>query len=112
MTEITYYEQIKKIILKHEGSNNPISSKAIGSMLGLPKLDGNAVVRKLTLETAERYSLPIAANSKGYFLITNLEELNTYIENLDNRIEAMLNREYLIKRNYEEYFKNDNNKKG
>ena len=46
------------------------------------------------------YGLPLAANNRGYYLITSDSEYDEYMENLDSRIEGINQRKDIITKNY------------
>ncbi len=93
-------EKISKILLNHKGKNNKITSKAIADKLGIIEDDTYSKTRKLILESAEKYKLPLAANNNGYYLICNDSEYMDYMKNLDSRIEGINLRKNIITRNY------------
>lgn len=67
-------EQIREILLLHNGKKNPITSAEIAKSLGIVEDDTHAQTRALILECAEEYELPLAANNRGYYLISDQQE--------------------------------------
>ncbi|MBQ2661983.1 MAG: hypothetical protein IJF80_04950 [Clostridia bacterium] len=64
-------EQIREILLLHNGKKNPITSAEIARCLGIVEDDTHAQTRRaLILECAEKYELPLAANNRGYPAVT------------------------------------------
>ena len=90
-------EQIREILLLHSGKKNPITS---AKSLGLVEDDTHAQPRALILECAEKYELPLVANNRGYYLISNQREYEEYMANLDSRSAGIEQRKQIITRNY------------
>ena len=72
-------EQIREILLLHNGKKNPITSAEIAKSLGIVEDDTHAQTRALILECAEKYELPLAANNRGYYLISDQQEYEEYM---------------------------------
>lgn len=93
-------EQIKNILMQHRGKSNAITSGEIAVMVGINEDDTHAKTRAMILEAARKYNLPLAADNTGYYLITNKEEYDDYMDNLNSRIIEINERKDLITRNY------------
>ena len=93
-------EQIKEILLLHNGKRNPITSAEVARSIGIIEDDTHAQTRALILECAEKYELPLAANNKGYYLISNQQEYDEYMANLDSRSAGIEERKQIITKNY------------
>ena len=93
-------EQIKEILLCHSGKRNPITSAEIAKALGIVEDDTHAQTRALILECAEKYELPLAAYNRGYYLISNQQEYDEYMANLDSRSAGIEERKRIITKNY------------
>lgn len=93
-------EQIREILLLHNGKKNPITSAEIARSLGIIEDDTHAQTRALLLECAEKYELPLAANNKGYYLISTQQEYEEYMKNLDSRNTGIEQRKRIITKNY------------
>ena len=93
-------EKIKVELEKHIGKANKITSKQIAKIIGINEDATQAKTRALILECARRYELPLAADNRGYYLITSKSELNEYIENLNSRIAGIEERKNLIIENF------------
>ena len=98
-------ESIRDILLHHEGKANKITSAQIAEAIGINEDATYAKTRNMILNCAKTYSLPLAANTKGYYLITSKEEYNEYIANLDKRIAGIQERKKIITENYKEWKK-------
>lgn len=94
-------EQIRDILLIHRGKQNRITSSQIARAVGITEDATYAKTRAQILECAKTYNLPLAADTKGYYLITNQEEYDCYIENLSSRIAGIEERKRIITENYE-----------
>lgn len=96
-------KQIKDILLNHKGKKNRITSSAIAAAIGIVENATYAKTRSLILECAKTYKLPLAADTKGYYLITSQKEYNDYISNLNSRIAGIEDRKRIITENFEEW---------
>ena len=92
--------KIKDTLLQHYGKNNPITSSEIANIIGVVEDDTHAQTRALILECAERYELPLAANNKGYYIISNQQEYDDYMANLNSRSAGIEKRKRIITENY------------
>ncbi len=93
-------DKIKDILLQHKGKANRITSGEIAKSIGIVENATYAKTRKLILESAKKYKLPLAANTSGYYLITNQKEFDDYIATLNSRIKGIEERKQLIIENY------------
>ena len=93
-------EQLRDILLVHQGKRDPITSAEIASIIGLIEDDTHAQTRALILECAEIYGLPLAADNKGYYLISNQQEYDEYMANLDSRSAGIEKRKRIITKNF------------
>lgn len=96
-------EQIKDILHQHKGKKNRITASAIAAEIGIVENATHAKTRALILECAKAHKLPLAADTKGYYLITSKKEYDDYIENLNSRIAGIEERKRIITKNYEEW---------
>lgn len=94
--------RIKVVLEEHIGKSNKITSKQIANIIGINEDATQAKTRALILECAKQYKLPLAADNRGYYLITSEIELNEYIENLNSRIAGIEDRKNLIIQNFKE----------
>lgn len=84
----------------HNGKRNPITSAEIARILGIVEDDTHAQTRALILECTEKYALPLAANNRGYYLISDQQEYDEYMVNLDSRSAGIEGRKRIITKNY------------
>lgn len=96
-------EHIKEILLKHKGRKNRITASTIAKEIGVVENATYAKTRALIFECAKAYKLPLAADTKGYYLITCKKEYDDYIVNLDSRIAGIEERKRIITQNYKEW---------
>lgn len=98
MGEESVKEEVKELLLEHKGAENPITSREINEEIGLDNIGSfpstRAVIRKLVLED----QLPIAATTNGYFVIEDQEELEDYINQLENRVMNITERKFAVQR--------------
>ena len=102
-------KQIRDILMQHCGKSNAITSREIANLIDIIEDDTHAKTRAMILEAARIYSLPLAADTVGYYLITNEEEYNAYMNNLDSREEGIEERKELITKNYDLWKKQNRN---
>lgn len=91
-------DQVKELLLDHEGSDNPITSREINEEINLDNIGSfpstRAVIRELVLED----QLPIAATSQGYFIIQDEDELSEYVDQLESRVMNITERKFAVQR--------------
>lgn len=74
----------------HVGHLNPITSQELSERLGgIDSLDSTPNTRTLIRELTRQRNIPIAASPDGYFIITSKDELDSYMERLETRIEGI-----------------------
>ena len=96
-------EQVKNILLDHKGSDNAITSTDIDLQLGGLDYDStNRTVRRY-IEELLYEGMPIGSCSKGYYVITSKDELDTYINNLSARIKGIQDRQISLIENFGKY---------
>lgn len=64
-------KQIKDILIEHKGKKNRITASTIAAKIGIVENATYAKTRALIFECAKAHKLPLAADTKGYYLITN-----------------------------------------
>lgn len=101
------YEKIRDLILKHKGKANAISSKEIAKIVGIKAGASTVSIRGKITETIIKYAIPIGSSGKGYFLITNKDELRDYFVFLENKILGNISRKALINSAYFRYYKDE-----
>lgn len=89
MSDEDIKEQVKQILLEHEGTDNPISSREINEELDIDSTGMFPKIRNIISELVLEEEIPVAANSQGYYLIQDEQELEEYVEQLESRAEAI-----------------------
>ena len=97
-------QMIKEILENHQGKNNQISAGEIGRQIGIDEDATHVQTRGLILETIEQLKLPVAGGNRGYYLISNREELDEYLNGIDGRIQEMTKRKNLVQNAFESYY--------
>lgn len=96
-------EQVKDLLLDHQGASDPITSREINREVGLDNVGSfpstRAVIREIVLED----QIPIAASSNGYYVLEEADELEAYLDNLESRIMGLTERRLAIKRAVQEW---------
>ena len=98
-------KKIKEILEKHKGKINQISAGEIGLQIGVDEDATHVQVRSLILQVIDAFRLPVAAASRGYYLISTENELNKYLDGIDGRIQEMKKRKRLVKAAFESYYR-------
>ena len=98
MSDDEVKEQVKELILDHQGADDPITSREINEQVELDAVGSfpstRSVIRELVLED----TVPIAASSNGYYVIQDQDELEHYVENLENRVMQITERKFAVQR--------------
>jgi hypothetical protein len=97
-------QKIQKILENHRGKSNQISAGEIGQQIGIDEDATHVQVRGLILQTIEKFHLPAAASSRGYYLISNKKELEEYLGGIDGRIQEMERRKALVQDAFDHYY--------
>ncbi|MHA1315789.1 MAG: hypothetical protein ACTSRB_17930 [Candidatus Helarchaeota archaeon] len=103
---IKVIENVKEILKAHKGKKNAIPSKELAKMVGIEPGASNVKIREYITEVIKTGGLPIAsAGTKGYYLIENEDELNTYIKSLESRMREIQNRMIMVIANHRSYYR-------
>lgn len=94
------YDDVKRIMEKHVGEENAITSWTIAALLGIHDNATTLRTRKILFEAAEKLDLPLAASAKGYYLIASDQEYYRYMKNLDARQAGIDKRKMIVTNNY------------
>lgn len=98
MSDEEVKEQVRELLLEHRGRDDPITSREINEIVGLDEIGSfpstRAVIREIVMEDR----IPIAGSSRGYYVIETEEELEDYVENLENRIMNIEDRKFGVRR--------------
>lgn len=90
-------DRVKELLLDHKGADDPITSREINDEVGLDSVGSfpstRAVIREIVLED----QIPIAGSSNGYYVLEEEEELEAYLDNLENRIMGLTERRLAVK---------------
>ena len=93
---------LSKVLMSHKGEGSEITSQQIASLLGIYDNNGTPITRALIKRCAYEYHIPLAANGRGYYVITNKDELRKYCRNLDFRANEIRKRKEMIEEFYNE----------
>lgn len=91
-------EKIKILLESHVGKGNEVSAQVIEDEYGKSSDKTHRKARDLIDACIERYGLPVAANNKGYYIISSENEYEEYMENLDSRKAGIDERKRVITR--------------
>ncbi len=97
---VSKLEQVRDILEEHRGKKNKITSAKIAKMIDIDEDDTHSKSRRLIEDAIEEYGLPVAADSRGYFMIETEDELEEYMENLDARIDGIKDRKKVVTKNF------------
>jgi len=85
--EVTVHQakdQIARLLSNNPGREDAISSRALGEKVGLKA----TTVRDLIKEIRAEYELPIVSCSRGYYVISSVDELEREIGRIDDEIDT------------------------
>ena len=100
-TKITQKEYLIEIIQFIVNRNQNVTSSEISSVFGIKEtttgwMNTRATIKEAIRQYATPEGIPIGANNKGYFLITEEFEMHKYRDNLVRRIKGMEERCQLV----------------
>jgi len=106
MIIMTLHEQIRDILLAHEGKEQAINSTSIADMIGIDPGGSNIIIRKKILETIIHYELPVASTNSGYYLLkeNDDDDLKRYQSSLNHRALEITSRSVLIRHFFNKYY--------
>ncbi len=78
-------EKIKILLEHHVGKGNEVSAQVIEDEYGKSSDKTHRKARELIDACIDKYNLPVAANNRGYFIISSESEYDEYMANLDSR---------------------------
>lgn len=84
--------RIKEIFLDHRGPDNAISSGQVADMLGVEPGASKIKIRELIRDAMVLHKLPLGSNNRGYYLITDEEDLRRYSRSLEKRMREIEDR--------------------
>jgi hypothetical protein len=84
--------KVAAILADHRGKDNPITSGEIAEVTDLDTHDSTPKTRGVIRTLTEDYGLPIAASTKGYYMIANGAEASEYLRDLEQRMRGVQKR--------------------
>jgi phage antirepressor YoqD-like protein len=100
--------EIEAILMKRIVRKNAITAREIAKTVGIKDNDTFVNTRMLIRTLMKNKHLPIGAlDNKGYFLIENQEELNSYVKTLERRARGLSTRQARAIVFFETYYKED-----
>lgn len=104
MNEMSKLAKIKKIIEDHPGRENAILSTEIAELIGVDPGPSSITIRNLVTKTMKKLHVPIGSG-RGYYLITNPDDLNKNIEQVEKRLRNITDRKKDLWHSYWAYHK-------
>ena len=100
--------KIEAILLQHKGKKFPITAREIAKKVGITDNDTFVNTRMLIRALMKNRQLPIGAlDNKGYFIIENQDELNSYVKTLERRARGLTTRKARAIVYFESYYKEE-----
>lgn len=99
MTDVTgaFLDELENVLRAEAvGPDNAITSGELASSVGIADAEANPKTREAVRILVEERQVPVAATSQGYFLMTNQDHLETYLETLDGRIAGIQDRKQIV----------------
>ena len=87
---------ITQLLESHVGKGNEISAQVIENEYGRSSDSTHKKARDLIDDCIREYGIPVGANQKGYYIISNEQEYDEYMANLDSRIAGIEDRKNRI----------------
>lgn len=75
--------KVAAILADHRGKDNPITSREIAEVTGLDSLDSAPKTRGVIRQLTNEFGLPIAASTKGNYLISDGVEASEHLRDLE-----------------------------
>ena len=91
-------ERVKSILLDHRGKDDAISSREISEQLNREEVGSFPETRMLIREIMLEDQIPIASNNSGYYVVESEEELQDYVDQLEQRILGVSERKFAVQR--------------
>jgi hypothetical protein len=83
-------------LLSKATKSKPVKSRELDGLFDTPDADGHPRCRALVLDVIRKKKLPLIGDNNGYYPPQTWDEVQKYAENIDNRIQSMMNRKALI----------------
>lgn len=96
---------VLEILNGHIGEENAINAGIVGKQLKIPQNATHVTVRGIISRIIDKTDIPIGANSNGFFIIKNADELVRYAEALVRRSQEIDHRRIKVDSNFRQYFK-------
>jgi hypothetical protein len=91
-------DRVKELLLEHRGADDPISSREISETLEKDEVGSFPSTRMLIREIMLEDEIPIASGNQGYFVIETETELQSYLDQLENRILGISERKFAVQK--------------
>lgn len=80
------------VLAQHVGSDNAITSRDIQSLLMVNDTESRPETRKLVRSVMRKTNVPIGSNNGGYYIIATADDLDEYMDRLDETIMGTMKR--------------------
>lgn len=104
-------EQVHDELRKRSGKSNSITSRELSKQLDIDDGDAQPKTREAIRILQEERDAPIAAYSGGYFYMADSQDLEEYLDFLDNKIAGIEDRKQLATRSYNRWRKREAERK-
>lgn len=91
-------DELERVLREHVGPSEAITSSELADKLEITDGEANPATREAIRIVCEERGLPVAASSRGYYVIESTNELEEYLESLDGRIAGIQKRKQLVAR--------------
>lgn len=91
-------ETVKDLLLEESSADNPLTSREISNELEKNEVGSFPKTRMIIRDIMVTDGIPIVSSNQGYWVAESEQEIQDYIDNLENRIMGITERRYAIKR--------------
>lgn len=92
------YERTKELLLKHRGSDDPITSREISDELDLDDIGSFPNTRECIRDIMFEELIPVVGANNGYYVAESADEIDDALETLQSRITNTAERRAMLER--------------
>lgn len=89
-------ETVKELLLENSSADDPITSREISNALEENEVGSFPKTRMIIRDIMMRDKIPIVSSNQGYWVAESEQEIQDYLDNLENRIMGITERRYAV----------------
>jgi|GEM_PF-595892 len=90
-------EKVKELLLEESSADDPITSREISDELAGNEVGSFPETRMIIRDIMISDGIPIVSSNQGYWVAETEQEIQDYLDNLENRIMGITERRYAVK---------------